>query len=100
MHVRTELSCFDNGNFLFALRDDVLVKFVSESRVAGTVERRAVALIAIGIKRELRDEQQRAAHVFDREVRFSIFVGKDAERKHFLDEAVGNFAGIALAYSD
>jgi hypothetical protein len=45
-------------------------------------------------------EQKRTANILDGKVRLSVFVGKDAERKHFLDEAVSDFTGIALAYAN
>jgi hypothetical protein len=100
LHVGTEFSGFDNGNFFFALFDDVLVKFVGKRRITGTVERWTIAFIAIGVQRKLRNKQKRTAHILNGEVRLSVFVGKDAERKHFLDEAVSDFAGIALAYAN
>ena len=100
LHIGTEFSGFDNGNFFFALFNDVLVKLIGKCRVTSSIERRTIALIAIGIQRKLGNKQKRTANILDGEVRLSVFVGKDAERKHFLDEAVGDFAGIALAYAN
>ena len=100
LHIGTEFSGFNDGNFFFALFNDVLVEFIGKRRVASTIECRAIALISIGIQRQLRNEQKRTANILDGEVRLSVFVGNDAERKHFLDEAVGDFASIVLAYAN
>ena len=100
LHIGTEFSGFDDSNFFFALFNDVLIKLIGECRVTSSIERRTIALIAIGIQRKLGYEQKRTADILDGEVRLSVFVGKDAERKHFLDEAVSNLAGIALAYAN
>ena len=100
MHVGTEFPRLYDGDFLFAFSDDVFVELVGKRGVAGAIERRAVALVAVGVQRKLRNEQEFTIHILDRKIRLAELKKKNTECKHLTDEPVSDFAGITFAHTD
>ena len=62
-HVRTEDPGLYDRDLLFAGTDDVFIKVICQIRGTRVNEGRAVAMVAVGIKRELGNEKQASADI-------------------------------------
>ena len=62
-HVGAEDAGLDDRDHLLTGLDDVLVEVIGEIRGSCVDERRAVAVVAVGIERKLRDEKETSADI-------------------------------------
>src|SRR6185436_9139434 len=61
----------------------------------GVLERGATALATVGMQRELRDDQQRAADLVDGLVHATLLVLEDPEARDLLTQPIGIRLGVA-----
>ncbi len=78
----------------------IFVEFARLLRRSGRVERWTLAAARVSVESELRDHQQRAAHVGNGQIHFAAGIFKNAQADGLLGKVVGVSARISRAYSE
>ena len=99
-HIRAKNTGLDIRDHGLAGCDDVLVQIIGQIRGAGIDERRAVAVVAVRVESELRDEKETSADIGEALIRFSFLVTEDAEPYELFYHTVGDLLRVSAANPD
>ena len=98
-HMGAEDTVLHNLHLEPALRYEKFIELFGGLRGAGICEAGSVSVGAVRVKRELRYYQQRTVHLFQREVYFPIFIGKDPQAGQFFGYAPYVSFGVIFTHA-
>ena len=91
VHICTKFAGFHAGNRLAAFCDDIFIEGIGFIRSTCFDKAWTVALFAVGIQCELRNQKKAPVYICKRKVGLSVFILENAQSDHFFDQFVSSF---------
>ena len=98
LHICAETAVLDAKAQSAAMRHETLVERLGDCGLRGLGKARAAAR-KVGVERELLDDEERTADIFEREIHLASRVGKDARTTDFLCEALRLFFPVCRPHA-
>ncbi len=99
-HVCAETAGFDRDVSGAEMRGYGFVEGDGLLRAGGFDERGSVSFACVAEEGELGNEEDRAFHVLDTEIKFSVRIIEDAELRDFFGDVYGVVFGVLCAYAE